>query len=163
MQKLYTPEWIQAHRSYFIQNGLDPDGIIKTIEDDKIFLCPTDHPHPHRILQERSSAWGFNPYEYSYGIAVASSQKMFHQRADQQILSADGLWTWSENFSCAWIDDPNASYANPSWYSNTVGYWHKKNSANLLLRDLHIENHKYPPDTTEIFFRQPGEDINAFY
>lgn len=162
MQKLYTPEWIQAHRSYFIQNGLNPDGIVKTIDDDKIFLCPTDHPHPHRINTERSNAWGFNPYEYSYAIAIAASQHVSHTRADQQILSTDGLFTWSQNLSAAWISDPNASFSNPGWYCNTVGYWHKKNSANFVLRDLHVENHKYPPDTTKIFMWNLGESLTTY-
>ncbi len=146
-----------------------PNDFIEVVDDDKIFICPADHLHPHRINEERSRAWGFwrssdeDGYQYSYAIGTASVFKQYHAQSDSQILSADGLWTWGMNLSGVWVNDPNAGWDYPTWYSNTVGYWHKGGTANLLLRDLHVEIHKYPPNTNEIFFGEPGESLNAFY
>ncbi len=168
MQKGFDAANLEAHRAWLEGSfGLQPEDFIKTVDDDKIFICPADHPHPHRINEGRARAWGFwrsddkDGYEYSYGINSPVVQSKYHARADQQVLSVDGLWSFTINLSAAWVHDPNAGFDSPSWYSNTVGYWHKGGSANLLLRDLHVEIHKYPPDTSEIFFLEPGEDINA--
>jgi len=163
LRNAYTPENLEAHRRSLQEWGYKPEDFIKTIDDDKIFLCPADHSRPHRINKERANAWGFNPYEYSYALAYSAYAQDFDLRADKQMLSADGVWDWSENLSCFWINDPNASFSTGGWYCNTVGYWHKKNSANLLLRDLHVENHKYPPDTTKVFVWESGESLNVFH
>ncbi len=152
-------EYFETHTYY----DIDADDFIKVVEDDKIFMCPADHPHPHRINEARSRAWGFNPYEYSYSISMEASSGEYDPSADKQVLSADGVWDWSQNFSAAWINDPQATYDTGGWWCNTVGYWHKRKKANFLLRDLHIESHKYPPDTNEIFFWEPGEPLDVYH
>jgi len=168
LQKFYTPENLEAHRTQLSNQGISPETFTKTIDDDKIFMCPSDHRHPHRINQSRSYAWNFwrsaadDGYEYSYALSFHTYYAKFHQRADQQMLSADGLWTWSHNFSGDWVTNPNLSFDSPTWYCNTVGYWHKRNSANILLRDLHVENHKYPPDTTKVFQWESGESLYIY-
>ena len=168
MQDPYTPENIESHRQQLTNAGLPPEYFIKTVDDDKIFMCPADHAHPHKINAARSAAWGFwrsdeqDGYEYSYAIAAYVNSAKYHPRADQQVLVPDGLWDFTINLSAAWVTNPNVSFDSPSWYCNTVGYWHKRNSANFLLRDLHIENFEYPPDTNKIFYLTPGEDINGY-
>jgi hypothetical protein len=162
MQGGYTPQKLLAMSTILQQNfHLTPEDFIKTVDDDKIFMCPSDHPHPHKINQQRSSSWAFNDYVYSYTLSYPMQQARYHTRADQQLLSADGLWPWSHNFSGEWVTNPNASYDTGGWWCNTIGYWHKGNSANVLLRDLHIQSYKYPPDTTKVFAYEPGEALNA--
>jgi hypothetical protein len=169
MQGGYTSQRLQGMSTILQYNfHLTPEDFIKTVDDDKIFMCPSDRPHPHRINEGRSFAWGFwrsgeeDGYEYSYAIAMYTMYGKYHQRADQQVLVPDGLWDFTINLSGAWVTDPNAYFSTPNWYSNTVGYWHKRNSANFLFRDLHIENHTYPPDTNKVFYLNPGEDINGY-
>jgi len=162
MQGRYIPQYLQGMGSFLQQYNLTPEDFIKTVDDDKIFLCPSDHPHPHKINAGRSSSWGFDDYEYSYALVMSAYYGKYHQRADQQALVPDGLWDFTINLSGAWVTDPTATYTTPNWYSNTVGYWHKRNSANFLFRDLHIENHAYPPNTNKVFYLNPGEDINGY-
>jgi len=159
----FTPEIIEANRDYLESGGMPPEDFSKTVDSMDIFRCPADHPHPHRINQERSDAWAFNPYEYSYTINVNVVWKNYHSEVHKQVLSADGLWPWGMNLSGIWVDDPSAGWNHPSWLSNTVGYWHREGGANFLLRDTHVETHRYPPDTNEIFFGEPGESLHAFY
>jgi hypothetical protein len=163
MQKAYTAEKLEVKRTYLSQNGWTPEDFTKTIEDDKIFLCPSDLPHPHRINKERASAWAYASFEYSYTLPRYTYSTKYHDRADKQLLSADGVWPWSQNLSAEWVYSPGASWSAGGWWCNTVGYWHKKNSANFLLRDLHIENHKYPPDTTKVFEWESGETLYVLH
>ena len=169
MQKGFDAANLEAHKSYLESRDLSPEDFTKTVDEDKIFMCPADHPHPHHINEDRARAWNFwrsddeDGYQYSYTLSMSCVDKKYHGQTDDQILSADGLWDWGMNLSGVWVNDPNASWDTPHWYSNTVGYWHKGGSANLLLRDLHVEIHKYPPDTNEVFFGEPGESLDAYY
>ena len=128
MQNGYSPEKLEALRSWFESHGVDIDDMVKTIDDTSVFMCPADHPHPHRINEGRARAWGFwrssddDGYEYSYTITACASQARSHPASDRQMLSADGLWDWCENLSAQWVVDPGASFDDPAWYCNTVGY-----------------------------------------
>jgi hypothetical protein len=163
MTSPYTADNLEAHRRDLTAAGFLPEYFIKTVDDSKIFRCPGDQPSPHRINKERAFAWSMGPYEYSYAITNAASFGANDQKSDKQILALDGTWDWSQNLSCYWINNPNAHFDTGGWYCNTVGFWHKKNSTNLIMRDLHVENHIYPPDTTKVFVWESGESLNVFH
>ena len=162
----FTPENIEANRYYLESVGMPPEDFSKTVDSMKIFRCPADHPHPHRINEERSHAWGFDPYRYSYSINTAVATRSggaptYAEDASSQVLSPDGLWTWSMNLSGYYVDDPSGPFSYPSWSCNTVGYFHKGNSANFVLRDGHVENHRWNPeeglpDTEDNYFMEPA-------
>ncbi len=144
----------------------------KLLDKEQLFHCPKDNPHPSRVNKDRANAWGFKPYEYSYGIAAPASvysSPGFHKEKSRQILSADSNWTWMQNLSGDYL--LGRPYDYPSWYCNTVAYRHKNNSANFLFRDYHVENHRakfegsrqIAPDTEKIFFGYPGEPFNVFH
>ena len=165
----YTPEIIEAERDYLEWKGVPPEDFSKTVDSMKIFLCPADHPHPHRINEDRANEMGvYNPFEYSYTLNVLLRGLIVAKDASSQVLSADGVWTWSYNLSAHYIGEPGYPWNYPSWWSNTVGYFHKDNSANFVLRDGHIENHRWDPseglpDTEDIYFGEPGESHDARY
>ena len=167
----FTPENIEANRIYLEHSGMPPEDFSKTVDSMKIFRCPADHPHPHRINQERADAWSFNPLEYSYTLCSPLADRrhgLFAEDPSGQVLSADGVWTWSHNFSGYYVDDPDRPFNDPTWYCNTVGYFHKDSSANSVLRDGHVENHRWDsgeglPDTDDIYFGEPGESYDVFY
>jgi hypothetical protein len=168
-EPIFGRQNLEANRDWLEAHGYPLDFFIRTVDHTKVFRCPADHPHPHWVNEERARAWNFwraddeDGYQYSYSISVASVTEQPHPREDSQILSADGLWTWSRNLSGIWVTDPSAGWNCPYWFSNTVGYRHREGGANFLLRDIHVETHRYPPDTNEIFFSEPGESLNAFY
>ena len=169
----FTPENIEANRYYLESVGMPPEDFSKTVDSMKIFRCPADHPHPHRINEERSAAWGFDAYKYSYTLCVAVSGRTYRcpiyaSDASSQVLSPDGVWSFSENLSGYYLNDPGNSYDTGGWYCNTVGYFHKNDSANFVLRDGHVENHRWDwdqglPDTEDIYYGKPGESYSAYY
>jgi hypothetical protein len=173
-EPIFGRENLEANKDWLEAYGHPLEFFIRTVDHIKIFRCPADHPHPHRINEERSRAWGFwraddeDGYQYSYAISTTSVFKQYHPRADNQILSADGVWTWSQNLSGYYLHDPSNSYDAGGWWCNTVGYFHRSNSANFVLRDGHVENHRWDPaeglpDTEDIYFGEPGESYDAFY
>ncbi len=168
----FTLENIEANRFHLEYSGMPPEDFSKTVDSMKIFRCPADHPHPHRINQERADAWSFNPLEYSYTLCYALAKRsgypIFAKDPSSQVLSADGVWTWSHNFSGYYVDDPDNPFNDPNSFCNTVGYFHQSDSANFVLRDGHVENHRWDPqeglpDTQDVYFGEPGESYDAFY
>ena len=138
------------------------------VEDEQIFRCPADNPHPSRVNKERARAWNYNPFEYSYGISSVAVYGKIHEQRARQILSGDANWSWMHNLSGYYL--LGLPWHTPLWYSNTVAYRHKNNSANFLFHDGHVEGFEArfwlgkqtKPDTNEIFFGRPGEGINDF-
>ncbi len=166
----FTPEIIEAERDYLEYIGMPPEDFSKTVDSMKIFRCPADHPHPHKINKDRANEMGvYKPFEYSYTLNVLLTHPPVLARdASSQVLSADGVWTWGHNLSAHYIGEPAHPWNYPGWWSNTVGYFHKNDSANLVLRDGHVENHRWDPaeglpDTEDIYFGEPGESHDAHY
>jgi prepilin-type N-terminal cleavage/methylation domain-containing protein len=95
------------------------------IDNDKVYLCPSDNPHPSQVNQDRASSWGFKAFEYSYGGAVpAMAASPFEAKeADSQVLVSDGHWDWMQNFSHEYVY--GKSWSTPQWYSSTVSFRHK--------------------------------------
>ena len=168
MKGQYTAAWVSANQNTQMGMGYGSD-INKYVDTVEIFKCPSDKPHPHRINQDRANSWVFNPYVYSYAIGVACSQKIFDKDASSQILAADGVWSWDQNHSAFYLDDPNSGFSNPSWWSNCIGYFHgRATRATVVCRDNSAKNVRWGTrgnqiDTKQIFFGKPGEDLNAFY
>lgn len=160
MRGKYTTAWVQSNASWlnrhWTQGGAyQPVGDWQqVIRDRKVFLCPSDKPHPHRINSGRASGWGFNPFEYSYTIGYAPTRRNSSGpiletnlgtgkriSPSNQMIAADGVWTWSENLSGYYVDNPNANYATPSWYCNTIGYFHGRGTrAGVVCRDSSVRS-----------------------
>ncbi len=163
----FTPENIEAERDHLESLGMPPEDFSKTVDSMEIFRCPADHPHPHRINEDRANEMGhYNTFEYSYTLNVLLHGPIVAKDASSQVLSADGVWTWSLNLSAHYIGDPGYPWNYPTWRCNTVGYFHKDNSANFILLDGHVENHRWDPveglpDTEDIYFWEPGESHDA--
>ena len=171
----YTPSWIELNRSWLVSLKMPPEDFHRTVDDTSVFMCPADHPHPHRINIGRSSAWGFSSdgYEYSYGINTSIEVRnlpvtpKFAKDTSTQVLCIDGLWDFTINFSAYYIDDPTSYYGTGGWYCNTVGYFHGSDpSANLGCVDGSIKSVRWGTegsgiDTNKIFFREAGEALNA--
>ncbi len=166
------PVWDQGGHpdlDTFIDFGLKDGGYA---QDEQIFLCPGDNPHPSNVNRDRSLAWGFNPFEYSYGIgapAAYPSNPLYHAEKEHQVLTADAHFTWMQNLSAYYL--LGYSWNNPNWYANMVAFRHKGWSANFCFFDGHVGSFQATfdgstqtgPDTNEVFFEQPGESFNNFY
>lgn len=193
MQKGYDIENIEAHRVELEAMGTPPEFFIKTVDDDRIFRCPEDHPHAHRINEQRSRAWSFwreddkDGYAYSYGIAASAANRAglgtyedddgrvhsgLHPDASSQILAADGLWSWIMNYWGAYVDNPNAGFnagPNRGWANNCMGYFHGNGrSANVVVRDGAVKRVNYGVNgnginTEELFFYGRSESLTVFH
>jgi len=163
---------------YYLADGhlRDPgDYGSKFLDNVSVLMCPGDNPHPHRMAIAKG-AWDNNAgYKYSYSscIPAIKGPNRFHKNASGQVLSSDAFFKWVTNFSAAWIDDPNAPHdAGPisgdggGYYCNVLGYFHgNSNAANLVARDNSSKTARWTKqdgrniDTTNMFFREPGEDV----
>jgi hypothetical protein len=168
----YTWESIEANRAGLEALNMPPEDFQRCIDNTDVFKCPSDNPHPHRINQDRASAWGFNTFDYSYTICVAlatSGTPIYAKDASSQILSADGVWTWCQNHSAYYLDDPNSLWNDPSWYCNCIGYFHgNATSAIVVRRDNSVKSLRWGNrgsgiSTDDVFFGRPGESLTAFY
>jgi prepilin-type N-terminal cleavage/methylation domain-containing protein len=167
---IFTAEWISQNQNTQFHNATRTGADFMKVSDTlEVFKCPGDKPHPHRINLDRSTSWSFKPYAYSYTIGVASVQKMFDKDASGQILSADGVWDWGQNHSAFYLDDPNSGFANPSWWSSCIGYFHGRGTRAIVVsRDNSSRTVRWGTrgnliNTKELFWGKPGEDLNAFY
>ena len=172
----FTQSNLQARRSFLIDNQYPPEIFSKTTDNLGSFKCPSDKPHPHRINKQRADTWGFTPYEFSYGInnAVTNGEgyfraPIFDKDPTAQILVGDGVWSWIRNFRATYVDNPNADFSNPSWYSNTLGFFHSVSQvAVLVTRDGSAKTVRYGTNanginTKDIFFAVRGETIDSYY
>jgi prepilin-type N-terminal cleavage/methylation domain-containing protein len=121
--------------AYFRNMGINSSVYI---DDKKVFLCPSDSPHPSQVNTDRGSAWGWEPFEYSYGIAVpagaqwdalqnpvapGSWKEHESNESSGQVLSSDGHWDWMQNFSHEYVY--GQPFATPKWWSSTVSFRHR--------------------------------------
>ncbi len=165
--------WIGIHSSVYVDNK-------------KVFLCPSDEPHPSQINLDRANAPGWaGPFEYSYGIAVpaaaqegdaaASTYRQWtpHEAAEAsaQVLTSEGHWPWQQNFSHQYVyGEP---WDRPKWYSSTVSFRHKMGikgnfmtwAGNAIQRTYkQLEDNKEGSSSTqEIFFHHRGENPQTQY
>lgn len=179
MMKAYTPEKVESYRSTLEDFDYPPEMFTKTVDDLNVFMCPSDNPHPHRINLDRAKTWDYKPYEYSYGINHTISNGLgasgperpqkYHKDASAQVLCADGIWAWMCNFRAWYLEDPNCSFDQPFWHSNTVGYFHGKSGiANIGVRDGSVHSVNYGTkgngiDTQDKFFGERGESLDYYY
>ncbi|MBN1918601.1 MAG: DUF1559 domain-containing protein [Verrucomicrobia bacterium] len=162
------------------------------VDNKEVFLCPSDDPHPSQVNEGRSTAWGFQPFDYSYGIAVpAGSQDSVtrawtpyeNEEASSQVLSGEGHWDWQQNFSHQYVY--GKPFDNPNWWASTVSFRHKNGiSGNFVtwggnvVRRLYtqMEDNRGPTgpsgftsgatlssSTKELFFYAPGEHPMLWY
>jgi len=180
---VFTTANIKAAGDWFKNNpGFgNADNFIKCIDNIEVFYCPADKPHPHRINREIAGGAFWRPaqndgYEHSYALSVAAyyggaghSEVSLAKDSSSQVLAADGTWTFAFNFNATYVDDPSADAADPTWYSNHMGYFHgNASSANVVCRDnsarmIYWGTKGSGINTKEIFFLRPGEDLNIVY
>jgi prepilin-type N-terminal cleavage/methylation domain-containing protein len=180
-------EWIMgsAHkegRKWFLSGGFKCSAYI---EDAKVFLCPTDEPHPAQVNLDRANAWAFIPFEYSYGLAMeAGTWKpspdspedgpgMYEaEDATKQVLSSDGLWSWMNNFSHEYVY--GKTWSTPDWFSSTVSFRHRNGTTGLFVTwggnviaktYMQLEDNKEGSiSTQDLYFQYPGESpLYHFY
>ncbi len=170
----FTLAKIEAGRSELEGQGMPPEDFSKCVDNIEVFKCPGDKPHPHRINTDRAQAWGFNPFEYSYTICVAVAGRthrcpLYAKDASAQILSQDGVWTWTECQAAYYLDSPSNRFDYGGWWCNTVGYFHGNSSrSNIVCRDNSAKSVRWGNkgnglDTNSIYLGEPGEALNCHY
>jgi prepilin-type N-terminal cleavage/methylation domain-containing protein len=181
----YLGSWIEflngkrnKHWSYF-------KGYSGTVfvDEEKVFMCPSDNPHPSTVNEGRGKSWGF-VFEHSYGIAVpiAAVGNVFEaQNSSAQVLTSDGHWVWMQNFSHEYVY--GSAWNTPQWYSSTVSFRHKTGvvgnfitcGGNVISRPYTgMEDYRGPTSmaqvttvesrsTKTIFFGRQGEHPRDFF
>jgi prepilin-type N-terminal cleavage/methylation domain-containing protein len=183
---VFTVDNIEAHRAALEAANHPPEFFVKTVDNWQVFLCPGDKPHPHRINTDRAKGWNFwraaqnDGYEHSYGIGVASSSeghedddrkviRTYHKDASSQILAADGVWDWIQNFSAAYVEDPNSGFNQGGWWCNCIGYFHGNSTrANVVCRDgsatgVNYSSVKKSSGRKNVFFWGRNESLDVFH
>ncbi len=166
------------------------EDFIKCVDSSAIFMCPSDNPHPHRINEERARGWGNwrtaqnDGFEHSYGVGVGLTidghgghekddgswgGHTFHKNVSGQVLAADAVWNWIQNFSAAYVEDPDSTFNTDGWWCNCIGYYHGgRDRANVLCRDGSSKSVNYKNVTKkgavkDIFFGGPRESPTVFH
>ena len=177
MTENYTAANIEAHRSQLKGAQQPPEDFSKTIDNVGVFKCASDKPHPHRINRERAQAWGLDinfEYHYSYTICYAATKRnavgpIEAKNPSGQMLSADGVWAWTENLSGYYLDNPNNGFATGGWFCNTVGYFHGNATRALVVcrdnsaRTIRWGNNGNGLDMNDVYCGRPGEPINGHW
>ena len=156
--------------------GLNPSVYI---DDKNVFLCPTDEPHPSQVNEGRAGKWGFEPFRYSYGIAVpaaATDGEMVWtgyeaEDASAQVLTSEGHWVWQQNFSHEYVY--GKPWDNPNWWASTVSFRHKGGLiGNFMTWAGGAVSRTYrsfedtgtnSSSTQDLYFYEPGEDPKFQY
>jgi prepilin-type N-terminal cleavage/methylation domain-containing protein len=176
MERRYTREWVLANRNYLEGARQPPEDFQKVIDNMEIYKCAGDKPHPHRINEGRSRAWNFwkdaenDGFRYSYTLAYAPTKRdaygpKINKNPSGQMITSDGLWTWTECFNAHYLDDPNNAWNNPAWFTNTMGYFHGNHTRCMVAcRDnsakaIRWGNNGNAIDTNDVFIGEPGEPI----
>jgi prepilin-type N-terminal cleavage/methylation domain-containing protein len=188
----FTPEAIKANYDAFVERGFPPEDFTRTTDNIEVFMCPSDKPHPHRINHDRSQEMGgpweieAGGYKHSYGgnpACLKSPQhngrsltesgpieviSRFHKNASGQVLAIDGTWTWVQNFSGYYVDDPDYTWNTAGWWNNGTGYFHGNGTtANYLTRDGSVRSARWGTrgsgiDLNEAFFWGTREKLDGF-
>jgi len=143
------------------------------IQDDGVYMCPADNPHPSQVNDDRAKAWGFI-FEHSYGIGVPAAAETPHeaQDASSQVLASEGHWVWQQNFSHQYVY--GYSWSTPNWWASTVSFRHKMGSTGVFVTwggnvktrvYTKMEHNTGNSDSTkDLFFYRPGENpLTQFY
>ncbi len=186
MEWPYDWKNIENSRAQLENAGMSPEHFMKVVDNTEVFMCPEDRRHPHRINEGRAREWGFwrepahDGYQYSYGISVAAVQKMsenmkgdllrsLHRDASAQIVNSDAVWTWLQNPSAVYIDDPDSDFDTGGWWCNTIGYFHGNSKrATIGCRDGSARVLNYGVkgkgiDPNKTFFYGYTEDLRVFH
>jgi prepilin-type N-terminal cleavage/methylation domain-containing protein len=176
MEVAFTPEKLENWRNLLTAEKYPPELFTKTSDNIEVFNCPSDKPHPHRMNKDRADAWGFVPYEYSYGLNHAITEGVGWHRPPKldkdtsaQVLIGDGLWSWMMNFRALYLDDPNCSFNQPLGHCNIMGYFHGHYQAAVLItRDGSAKTVRYGTQgkdirTKDIFFVERNEMLDVWY
>jgi prepilin-type N-terminal cleavage/methylation domain-containing protein len=174
MVEPFTPQKIEAGRAGLEGQGMPPEDFSKCVDNVEAFKCPGDKPHPHRINEDRASSWGFSPFEFSYTICVALAARtngcpLYAKDASGQILSQDGVWTWTECQAAYYLDNPGYGFDYGGWHCNTVGYFHGNSTrSNVVCRDNSVKSVRWGNqgnglDTNSIYLGEPGETLSCHY
>ena len=84
-------------------------------------------------------------------------------------LSSGRIFSSCENLREDYVNDPNVSFSQPAWYSNTVGFFHRHfGTAVLVARDNSAKTVTYGNrgskiDTDKIFFYENGEPLDVYW
>jgi len=158
----------EAHQWY---NSLGID-IGTYIDNDAVYMCPSDDPHPSQPNLDRAKAWGFKPFDYSYGIGYPLSMHRLathewvpieDEQASKQVLVGEGHWSWLNNFAHNYVY--GKPWDSPAAFCNTVSFRHKRGLVgNFIANDGNVLPRAYmtldaKDGTQEIFFNHPGENI----
>jgi prepilin-type N-terminal cleavage/methylation domain-containing protein/prepilin-type processing-associated H-X9-DG protein len=156
-------------------------------------FCPTDQRCDEATVL-RADWWGFSFVDRfgvgqqpklgvrtSYALNITMRYGWPEDRwktASEQVMAADGWWTWHGNMSADWLSAPH--FGPPKgidykdWESNMVGFRHSRDyKANILYCDNHVGVIKprfydnlrdwqkyYAIDTMKSFCWLPGESQN---
>ena len=158
----------EAHQWYNVL-GVD---IGSYVDNDDVYMCPSNDPHPSQPNYDRAKAWGFEPFEYSYGIGYPRAMHRLgthewvpveDEQSSKQVLVGEGHWSWLNNFAHNYVY--GKSWDSPAAFCNTVSFRHKRglvgnfitNGGNVVSRPYTALEAKNAIE--EIFFKRPGEGI----
>jgi prepilin-type N-terminal cleavage/methylation domain-containing protein len=167
----FDPEVLANMEDAFSGAGYPIETFLKATDNMNVFTCPSDKPHPHRINTDRATAWNFESeaggYKYSYGIAAAASTgastddvtgavvQRLHKNTSSQVCFSDGVWSWIQNYSGYYVDDPTASWNYRNWYSNCIGYFHGNGKiVNVFCCDGSAKSQKYGSNGSSLDFQK---------
>jgi len=170
--RLLGPKMDKKELNWFRKEGYH---VVTYIEDENVFMCPSDKPHPSEPNKFRAEEHGHDPYQHSYAIAVQAGTTKHDSHTNRgpgamweapdataQVLVSDGHYHRAQNFSHTYI----YGQAYHPW-GNTVGFFHRKaTTANFTTwggntmsrRYVQLEdNHEGSTSTRHIYFAFPGE------
>jgi hypothetical protein len=151
---------------------------VQYVDNEEVFMCPSDRPHPSEVNLGRASGWSFD-FDHSYGIAVpiVVDPPWEASEPSAQVATSDGHWVWMQNFSHEYVYGKPWDY--PEWYHNTVSFRHKNGisgnfvtvGGNVISRPYtSMEDYRGPTSpagftptatlsssTMDLFFYAPGE------
>jgi prepilin-type N-terminal cleavage/methylation domain-containing protein len=173
MVRCFTLDKVEVKRVELKSEGCPPEDFVRAIDNIESFNCPSNKPCLHRINQQRSSTWGCQPYKYGYGISHFLTEgwfwhpkPIFARDASCQVLSNDGIWSWTVNFSADWLDNPSYGFDHPSGMDNALGYYHGINggTANIGMRDGSVRSVKWGSkgngiSTKDVYYENIGESL----
>jgi len=160
------------------------------VDDEDVFMCPSDKPHPSEPNERRAAGHRREPYQHSYAIAVEAGTTKHDYRwgpdrkwanrgagamweaeeSAAQVLVSDGHWNRADNFSHTYI----GSEGEVDW-GDTVGFFHKRaTTANFISWGGNVMSRRYVEleesegskgsnDTRDIYFAYPGEDPKTMH
>jgi len=185
--KPHLASWLQLimgdendHVRDFTLRGYDCPAYI---DNEEVYMCPSDQPHPSQVNEGRATGWGYD-FEHSYGAAVPAFSPdpsisnpnakgpSEARESEKQVLSSDAHWVWMQNFSHQYVYGQN--WDSPNWWASTVSFRHKFGAVgnfvtwggNIVTRTFtQMEDYSFDSSSTkDLFFERPGENpLTQFY